>query len=74
MTTNQPEFDPLHCTQSEEDEMMTGYLDGFKNRPPSRDTLAYAWGRRNGVNDRLGVVDAEQVRTATRMRREGLLG
>lgn len=73
MSGNQPSFDPLHCTQAEEDEMITGYLEGFKNRPSSLDSLAYAWGRRNGVNDRLGVVDHEQAETAVRMRSERML-
>lgn len=73
MSGNQPKFDPLHCTKEEEDEMITGYLDGFKDRPSSLDSLAYAWGRGNGVNDRLGVVDQEQIETAVRKRREGIM-
>lgn len=73
MSGNQPKFDPLHCTTAEEDDMIMGYLDGFKDRPSSLGSLAYAWGRRNGVNDRLGVVDQEQAETAARMRREGMM-
>lgn len=71
MSGNQPEFDPLHCTTAEEDDMVAGYLDGFKDRPPLLDSLAYAWGRRNGVNDRLGIADEEQALTAARIVRGG---
>lgn len=65
--TNQPVFDPLNCSREEEDEMVRGYFDGRHGHPlPPFTTIAYEHGRRNGVNDRAGVVEAEQAELARR--------
>ena len=50
-TTNQPAFDPLNPTPEESDDMVTGYVDAWSHRPPTRDSLAYAWGRGSASRD-----------------------
>jgi hypothetical protein len=70
VTTNAPDFDPLHCSFDDDVEMLRGYIDGLKDRPTSGESMAYAHGRRNGVNDRLGVSDPEQLALARRRRTE----
>ena len=68
MTTNAPPFDPLHPSPDEDADMLAGYLDGAAGRPPRDDaSLAYAHGRRNGVNDRAGTCDPEQRALARRL-------
>lgn len=76
MSSNAPPFDPLKPTQAEDDAMMAGYLDGYNDRPTPRqyeDSLPYAHGRRNGVNDRNRTTDAEGRALARRAIREGAL-
>lgn len=50
-TTNRPPFDPLNPTSEEQADMVQGFMDGYAKRPPSRDSLAYAWGRGSAARD-----------------------
>jgi hypothetical protein len=68
VSTNQPPFDPLEPTPEEDDDMLAGYRDGFHNRPISRDTIAYAHGWHNGVCDRAGTYEPDQIALAKRYR------
>jgi hypothetical protein len=71
VTSNAPPFDPLHPSPAEADDMVAGYQDGIAGRPPRDDgSIAYAHGRRNGINDRAGTADPEQRELARRMLRE----
>ena len=51
-TTNAPQFDPLNCSAADEADMMAGYLDAWGHKPPSRDSIAYAWGHGSAARDR----------------------
>lgn len=67
--SNAPEFDPLNPTPEEQGDMQAGYRDGCAGRPPREDgSLAYAHGRRNGVNDRAHTSDEDQRALAARVR------
>jgi hypothetical protein len=67
MSNNAPAFDPLECTDEEAEEMRHGYMDGFNDlSPPRISSAAYDHGRRNGVNDRLGVCEPDQRELARR--------
>jgi hypothetical protein len=48
---NQPPFDPLNPTPEEDADMVQGFMDGYAKIPPTRDSLAYAWGRGSAARD-----------------------
>lgn len=66
-TTNAPPFDPLNTTPEEDDDMVAGYLDGYAKRPPSRESIAYAWGRGSAGRDRGDEPDAQRRDVERRM-------
>lgn len=66
-TTNQPGFDPLNPTPEEEDDMAEGYLDAWRRKPPTRDSLAYAWGRGSAGRDRGDEPDVQRREVERRM-------
>lgn len=66
-TRNAPAFDPLAPSDAEADDMLAGYLDGHAGRPPSRETIAYAWGRGSAARDRGDEPDAERREVERRM-------
>lgn len=73
MSRNAPTFDPLNTTTEEHADLVAGYRDGFAGKPPRPDaSLAYAYGRRNGVNDKAGTADPEQREVARRKLRADL--
>lgn len=67
-TTNAPSFDPLNPTPEEHDDMVAGYLDGRAGRSPSRDSIAYAWGRGSAARDRGDEPDAQRREVEARLR------
>ena len=70
MSNNQPPYDPLNPTTQEDDDIFVGYREGFAGVKATKDSLAYAHGRRNGSNGRAKTADPEQLALAARMRRE----
>lgn len=64
---NAPAFDPLNATPTERDDMAAGYMDAWANRPPSRESIAYAWGRGSAARDRGDEPDAERREVERRM-------
>lgn len=60
MSNNQPPFDPLNATPEEDDDMLAGYREGRRGLPPSRESLAYAWGRGSASRDRGDEPDAQR--------------
>ena len=73
-TGNAPAFDPLNCSAAEEGDMIAGYLDGWAQRPPTRESMAYAWGRGSALRDRGEPPDDErravEIRLVGRMHRD----
>lgn len=67
--TNQPSFDPINPTADEEAEMVQGYMHGYAKKPPSSESLAYAWGRGSAARDH-GDEPDEQRREVERRLRE----
>lgn len=65
--SNQPTFDPLNPTPEEDDDMLWGYMDGHAKRPPSRESLAYAWGRGSAARDKGDEPDVQRVEVERRM-------
>ena len=72
-TANTPPFDPLNPTSSEEADMVEGYTDAWVGRAPTRDSIAYAWGRGSAARDR-GDEPDEQRREVERRMREKMNG
>jgi hypothetical protein len=66
-TTNQPPFDPLNPTPEEGADMVAGYMDAWSRKPPSRDSLAYAWGRGSVGRDRGDEPDEQRREVERRM-------
>lgn len=69
--SNAPPFDPLNCSPEEEADMVAGYIDGARGVPPTRESLAYAWGRGSAARDRGDEPDAQRQEVELR-RREAL--
>lgn len=65
--SNQPKFDPLNPTPEEQEDMTAGYLDGWRGHPPSRESIAYAWGRGSAARDRGDEADAERREVERRL-------
>jgi hypothetical protein len=63
---NRPPLTWADVEAMDPDELLRGYRDGFSGAPWPKDdpSPAYEHGRRNGANDRAGVVDEEQRRLA----------
>jgi len=66
---NQPVFDPLDCSESEQKDMVRGFLDAYRKAPwPDEITsAAYEHGRRCGVNDLAGISEPWQQEIARRL-------
>lgn len=67
--SNQPDFDPLHPTPEEAEDMFHGYREGGGVGRPDA-SLAYAHGRACRVNDNAGTVEPWQMELLARKRRE----
>lgn len=67
-TTNTPPFDPLFPSPEEEADMTAGYMDAWARRPPSRDNIAYAWGRGSAARDRGDEPDEQRREVEARLR------
>lgn len=65
--SNAPSFDPLRASPEEEADMAAGYRDGWAKRPPTRESIAYAWGRGSAARDRGDEPDAERRAVERRM-------
>lgn len=58
--SNMPLFDPLDLTPEEEADMIAGYLEGRAGQSPTRESIAYAWGRGSAARDRGDEPDAQR--------------
>jgi len=47
--------------------MTAGYMDAWSGRPPSRETIAYAWGRGSAARDRGDEPDEQRRDVERRM-------
>lgn len=67
-TTNTPKFDPLNPTTEEQADMAAGYIEGWARKPPSRDSIVYAWGRGSAARDRGDEPDSDRLTVEARLR------
>lgn len=69
------EFDPLHPSMFERQDMKRGWKDGQAGALwPADPSLAYTHGRNHGHNAKTGRKDAEQARLVERARSEWMEG
>lgn len=69
-TTNAPPFDPLNPTPEEDADMVAGYMDGYARAAPTRESIAYAWGRGSAARDRGDEPDAQRREVERRSREQ----